>query len=90
MTIASSNQPKIQIRVTKKRYGFHISSSTSKKARPTSAYIKNYFSSDSNQKHATPTLIPQLWLKPKQLAVSKSRVSSQSRNSKALSPFWYS
>ena len=38
----------------KEKYESHTSSSTSKKATPASAYLKNYFSSDSNQKHATP------------------------------------
>ena len=69
MSIASRNQPKIGVGVTKEKYEFHISSSTSKKATPASAYLKNYFGSDSNQKHAIrlSTLTPQPWLKPKQL-----------------------
>ena len=48
MTITSSNLPKIGIGVTKEKYKSQTSSCTSKKATPASAYLKNYFGSDSN------------------------------------------
>ena len=85
MTIASSNLPKIGVGVSKEKYKSHTSSSTSKKVIPASAYLKNYFGSDSNFR---------FWLKPKQLCkvsclvsvlILESLVSSQSRYPKISS-----
>ena len=57
MIIASSNYEKIGVGMTKKKYKFLTSCSTSKTATPASAYLKKYFGSDFNKKHATPTSV---------------------------------
>ena len=46
---------KIGVGVSKEKYESHTSSDTSKNATSASAYLKNYFGSDSKQRHTTPT-----------------------------------
>ena len=53
--IAFSNYLKVGVGMTKEKYESHTNYITSKKGTPASAYLKNYFGSNSNQKHATST-----------------------------------
>ena len=55
MTVASSNKRKIGVKEAKEKYETHTNSIICKKAIPALVYLKNYFVSDSNQKHSTPT-----------------------------------
>ena len=53
----------------KQKYETNTNSNISNKATPASAYLKKYFTSDSNQnmRLRLPTVTQHLWLKPKQL-----------------------
>ena len=53
--IVFSNYLKVGVGVTKEKYESHTNYITSRKATLASTYLKNYFGSNSNQKHGTPT-----------------------------------
>ena len=53
--IIFSNYLKVGVEVIKEKYEFHTNYITSRKATPASTYLKNYFGSNSNQKHGSPT-----------------------------------
>ena len=81
-----SNYPKIGVGVTKEKYEFHTSFSTSKKATQASAYFENYLvpTPTKNMQLRLPTLTSQPWRKANNLckvsclvSVSNSKVSSR-------------
>ena len=86
MTVASSNFPKIGVKVVKEKYEFDTDSNTSKKSDSFFGIQKNCFGSDSNQKHATPTSnANSTTLAETETTYGKSRVLSRSRYSKVSS-----